>query len=266
MDLEISDRLALVTGGDSGIGFATAALLLREGVRVALSDKEDASLQRAVAELSKLGEVHGFPADLTDADQVRDLHDRVTEKLGNPDIVISAAGITGPTGFFHELTEKDWKLVLDVNFLSAVRVAHAFIPAMRKAGWGRVVFVASEDAVQPYVDELPYCASKAAILSLAKGLSNSYGKDGITVNTVSPAFIATPMTDAMMEKRSERDNVSFGEAVETFLQNERPMMVVKRRGKAEEVAAAIAYLVSAQAAFTTGTVLRVDGGSVGTMV
>lgn len=266
MDLEIRDRLALITGGDSGIGFATAALLLREGVRVALSDKEDASLQDAVAELSQFGEVHGFPADLTDARQVRELRDKIAVKMGNPDIVVSAAGITGPTGLFEELAEEDWRLVLDVNFLSAVRVAHAFIPAMRKAGWGRIVFVASEDAVQPYVDELPYCASKAAILSLAKGLSNSYGEDGISVNTVSPAFIATPMTDAMMEKRSARDNVSFDEAIGTFLKDERPMMVVRRRGRAEEVAAAIAYLVSVQAAFTTGTVLRVDGGSVGTMV
>ncbi|CAP56620.1 putative short-chain dehydrogenase [Gluconacetobacter diazotrophicus PA1 5] len=233
---------------------------------MALSDKEAGPLQDAVAELSRFGQVRGFPADLTDARQVQGLHAQVTAEMGNPDIVISAAGITGPTGLFHELTEKDWNLVLDVNFLSAVRVAHAFVPAMRKAGWGRVVFVASEDAVQPYVDELPYCASKAAILSLAKGLSNTYGQDGITVNTVSPAFIATPMTDAMMEKRSARDNVSFDDAVRTFLEDERPMMVIKRRGRAEEVAAAIVYLTSAQAEFTTGAVLRVDGGSVGTMV
>ncbi|MBB2203284.1 SDR family NAD(P)-dependent oxidoreductase [Gluconacetobacter tumulisoli] len=266
MDLEIRDRLALITGGDSGIGFSTAQRLLREGVRVALSDREAAPLQAAVAELSQFGEVRGFTADLTDERQVQGLHAQITAEMGNPDIVISAAGITGPTGLFHELTERDWKLVLDVNFLSAVRVAHAFIPAMQKAGWGRVLFVASEDAVQPYVDELPYCASKAAILSLAKGLSNTYGQYGITVNTVSPAFIATPMTDAMMEKRSARDKVSFDDAIKTFLEQERPMMVVRRRGRAEEVAAAIAYLVSGQAGFTTGAVVRVDGGSVGTMV
>ncbi len=266
MDLGISGRLALVTGGDSGIGFQTAQRLLREGVRVALSDMKQDSVDAAAEKLRAFGEVRGFAADLTDPEQVRALHGAVRDGMGDPDIVVSAAGITGPTGLFHDLTEEDWRRVIDVNFLTALRVARSFIPAMREKGWGRVVFIASEDAVQPYTDELPYCASKAALLSLSKGLSSTYGPDGITVNCVSPAFIETPMTDAMMEKRAKRDGVDIATAVKTFIDKERPMMTVRRRGRAEEVADAIAYLVSATATFTTGAVLRVDGGSVGTMV
>lgn len=266
MDLGLKGRLALVTGGDSGIGFSTAQRLLQEGARVALSDMEPDALDAAVKTLRKSGDVRGFPADLTDSTQVDALQQTVSTEMGDPDIVVSAAGITGPTGFFHDLNEEDWRKVLDVNFLTALRVAQAFIPAMRRKKWGRVVFIASEDAVQPYIDELPYCASKAALLSLSKGLSSTYGPDGITVNCVSPAFIETPMTDAMMEKRAKRDGVDIDTAVRTFIEKERPMMTVKRRGRPEEVADAIAWLVSETATFTTGTVLRVDGGSVGTMV
>ncbi|GBR09651.1 SDR family NAD(P)-dependent oxidoreductase [Acetobacter oeni] len=266
MDLGLTGRLALVTGGDSGIGFHTAQRLLREGARVALTDMNQKSLDAAVEKLGHYGDVKGFAADLTDPARVHTLHEAVRAGMGDPEIIVSAAGITGPTGFFHDLTEEDWRKVLDVNFLTALRVARAFIPAMRRKGWGRVVFIASEDAVQPYIDELPYCASKAALLSLSKGLSNTYGPDGITVNCVSPAFIETPMTDAMMEKRAKRDGVDVDTAVKTFIEKERPMMTIRRRGRAEEVADAIACLVSASASFTTGAVLRVDGGSVGTMV
>ncbi len=136
---------------------------------------------------------------------------------------------------------------------------------MRQAGWGRVILFGSEDAEQPYVDELPYCAAKAAILNLTKGLSKSYGKQGVLVNTVSPAFIQTPMTDAMMEKRSKKLGVSFDAAVESFLKEERSTMVLQRRGQVEEVASLIAYLCSNQASFITGANFRVDGGSVATV-
>ena len=101
---------------------------------------------------------------------------------------------------------------------------------MRDAGWGRVVLFASEDGLQPYVDDLPYCACKAAIINLAKGLSKAYGHYGLTVNSVLPAFVASPMTDAMMEKRAQEKGVGFDEAVASFLDEERPGIAVKRRG------------------------------------
>ncbi|GJE77902.1 3-oxoacyl-[acyl-carrier-protein] reductase FabG [Methylorubrum suomiense] len=102
-------------------------------------------------------------------------------------------------------------------------------------------------------------------MNLTKGLSKAYGPDGVLVNSVAPAFIATPMTDAMMEKRAEELGVSFDEAIESFLEEKRPGMVAKRRGRAEEVAAAVAFLCSEQASFITGENVRVDGGAVLTM-
>jgi NAD(P)-dependent dehydrogenase (short-subunit alcohol dehydrogenase family) len=263
MELGIKGRVAVVTGGDSGIGLETARFLLRDGAKVVLSDKDAASVEKAVAGLP--GEAVAIAADLTKPDQVEALAKGARERFGAVDILVNAAGITGPTGIFHELGDEDWRLALEVDFMAAVRVCRAFIPAMAERGWGRVVLIGSEDAVQPYADELPYCAAKAAILNLTKGLSKTYAKQGVLVNSVSPAYIETPMTDAMMEKRAKENGTSFEEAVQSFLKEERPTLELARRGKPEEVAAAIAFLCSDLASFVNGANYRVDGGSVATV-
>jgi NAD(P)-dependent dehydrogenase (short-subunit alcohol dehydrogenase family) len=119
--------------------------------------------------------------------------------------------------------------------------------------------------VQPYDDELPYCAAKAGILALAKGLSRSYALEGLLVNAVSPAFIHTPMTDAMMQKRGKELGVPTKEAIESFLDEERPYMELKRRGEPDEVANVVAFLCSEAASFVNGSNYRVDSGSVATI-
>ena len=265
MDLGIRDRVAVVTGGDSGMGLKTAEFLLREGAKVMLTDLDLTALVTATGMLAGLGQVHPVAADLTRPEDVARLADEVVSRFGAAHILVHAAGITGPTGDFLELTEEDWRTALDTDFLSATRVLRAFLPGMRHAGWGRVVLFASEDAEQPYPDELPYCAAKAAVVNLAKGLSKAYAGDGVLVNVVSPAFIATPMTDAMMVKRAEKNGTSFDEAVTSFLDEERPTLELRRRGRPEEVAAAVAFLCSEHVSFITGSNLRVDGGSVATI-
>ena len=262
MDLGIRDRVAVVTGGDSGMGLKSAEYLLREGVRVVLTDKEKGPLDEAIKSLSGLGEVVAVAADLTRPRDVDRLAKEAEAAFGKAHILVHAAGITGPTGDFLDLTEADWQTAIDADFLAATRVLRAFLPGMKALGWGRVVLFSSEDAQQPYADELPYCACKAAINNLAKGLSKAYARDGILVNVVSPAFIATPMTDAMMEKRAAERGTSVDEAIRSFLKEERPTLELRRRGEAEEVAAAVAFLCSAQASFITGANLRIDGGSV----
>ena len=265
MDLGITKRIALISGADSGMGKETARFLLEAGVRVAITDKAGGTLDDSLAELQPLGEIIAVTGDVTKPDDVRALWAEVRERLGEPDIYVNAAGVTGATGDFLEVDDAGWQETLDINLMGAVRMCREAIPAMRQKGWGRIVLFASEDAVQPYVDELAYCASKAGILSLAKGLSKAYGCDNVLVNTVSPAFIATPMTDKMMKKRADEKGVSFDEAIDSFLDEERPGMVLKRRGKPEEVAAAVAFLVSERASFINGAGIRVDSGSVFTI-
>lgn len=265
MDFGIDGRVALVSGGDSGMGQETARFLLEAGVRVALTDQPGGTLDKSLDRLKHLGEVIAVEADVTKTDSVAALFAEVTDKLGAPDILVNAAGVTGATGDFLHLDDTGWLETLDINLMGAVRMCRAAIPAMRDKKWGRIVLFSSEDAVQPYVDELPYCASKAGIQNLTKGLSKAYGCDNVLVNVVMPAFIATPMTDKMMEKRADEKGVSVDEAIDSFLEEERPGMTLKRRGRADEVAAAVAFLCSERASFINGAALRVDSGSVQTM-
>lgn len=266
MDLGLNDRTALVSGADSGIGFHTALRLLHEGARVVMTDQFPDRLDCALAKARAVSQqVHGFVADLTVAADVQRLHEQVLAAVGDIDILVQCAGITGATGPFHESTDEGWSHTIETNLLGPVRLVRAFIPSLRKGGWGRIVLIASEDAVQPYDGELPYCASKAGILAFGKGLSRSYAREGLLVNCVSPAFIATPMTDAMMEKRAAERGTSFDEAIESFLDEERPYMELGRRGRPEEVANVIAFLCSDAASFVNGANYRVDSGSVATL-
>ncbi|HTL88991.1 MAG TPA: SDR family oxidoreductase [Leptolyngbya sp.] len=265
MDFGIKGKVAVITGGDSGMGFATAKLLAAEGVKIALLDKTSEPLKDAVAEIKKIGEAIAVQADLTNLEEVKAAKQQIVDQFGAVDILVHAAGITGAQKEFLELTDEDWYQSLEVDFMTAVRVCRAFVPLMQQAGWGRIVLFGSEDAVQPYTEEMPYCAAKAAILNFTKNLSKAVAKDGILVNSVSPAFIATPMTDKMMEKRSQKMGVDFDQAIESFLKEDRPHLVLNRRGKAQEVAAVVAFLCSEQSSFIVGSNYRVDGGSVATV-
>jgi NAD(P)-dependent dehydrogenase (short-subunit alcohol dehydrogenase family) len=266
MDLGITGKTALVFGADSGIGWNTARLLLAEGANVVISDIDQGALDSAADQLeAKAGQLHAFAADVTSAASLADLHGRIRDEVGEIDILVQSSGVTGAQGLFHEIDEEGWAKTIDIDLMGPVRITREFIADLRKGGWGRIVYLVSEDAPQPYDDELPYCAAKAGILALSKGLSRSYASEGLLVNAVSPAFIHTPMTDAMMQKRADELGTSVDEAIASFLDEERPYMELKRRGEPEEVANVIAFLCSDLASFVNGSNYRVDSGSVATI-
>ncbi|MGN7191799.1 SDR family NAD(P)-dependent oxidoreductase [Curtobacterium sp. MCBA15_004] len=266
MDLGIQGRTALVFGGDSGIGWNTARILLAEGATVVVSDLDQSRLDTSADQLeAPPGKLFAFAADVTDAASLATLHDRVRDSVGEIDILVQSSGITGAQGMFHEIDEQGWLDTIDVDLMGPVRITREFIGELRNGGWGRIVYLVSEDASQPYDDELPYCAAKAGVLSFAKGLSRSYASEGLLVNTVSPAFIHTPMTDAMMKKRAEQQGTTVDEAITSFLDEERPYMELGRRGEPEEVANVVAFLCSDLASFVNGSNYRVDSGSVATI-
>ena len=186
----------------------------------------------------------------------------VQQTFGGANIIINCAGARGAAGDFLTLTDDDWMQTINTDLMGAVRVCRAFIPQLQQKGWGRVVLISSENAYQPYEEESPYNACKAGIINLSKCLSRAYSKNGLLFNCVSPAYIETPMTDAMMDELAQQRGSNREEAVAWFLKNKRPNITVGRRGKAEEVAAVITFLVSEQASFVNGSNYRVDGGSV----
>jgi 3-oxoacyl-[acyl-carrier protein] reductase len=263
MDFGLKGRTALVTGGASGIGKATGRLLAEEGASVILVDRQGDAVAAAADELP--GQVRALQADLSRADQVEGLAMTVEERFAMPDILVCAAGVTGAKGHPLGMTDADWEEAWQNDVMSVIRTIRAFVPAMERRGWGRVVVVASENAAQPYAEEAVYDLAKAGLLNYAKALSRAVARRGVLVNAVSPAFIETPMTDGMMDRRADLRGTDRDEAVESFLKEERPSIELGRRGRPEEVAAAIAFLCSEQASFVVGANYRVDGGSVATM-
>lgn len=266
MDLGIQDKTALVFGGDSGIGWNTARILLAEGATVVVTDLDQAKLDNAADQLeAPPGKLHAFAADVRSADSLAALHGQVLDAVGEIDILVQSSGVTGAQGLFHEIEEAGWADTIDIDLMGPVRITREFIADLRNGGWGRIVYLVSEDATQPYDDELPYCAAKAGVLSFAKGLSRSYASEGLLVNTVSPAFIRSPMTDAMMQKRAKQNGTTFDEAIASFLDEDRPYMELDRRGEPDEVANVVAFLCSDLASFVNGSNYRVDSGSVATI-
>jgi len=263
MNFGLDGKTALITGGASGIGRATARALMNEGVSVILVDLKGDAVADAAQEMGK--GAHALQADLRDVAQIKGLAESVRERFRMPDILVCAAGVTGAKGHPLEVTDADWHEAWETDFMSVIRTMRCFVPTMERNGWGRVVVVSSENAVQPYPEESVYNVAKAGLLNFAKGLSRVTAPSGVLVNTVSPALIETPMTDGMMDKRAEKLGVSREEAIKSFLDEERPYLELKRRGKPEEVAAAIAFLCSEKASFVVGANYRVDGGSVATM-
>ena len=264
MDLKIANRAAVVTGAAGGMGLETARILRREGARVLMTDidEEELALSVEILESDGLGGdgLQSVVADLRRRAGAETVREAVDWDL---DILVHTCGITGAKGDpLEDITEDDWDEAWDTDFMSAVRMAKIFMPAMLERGWGRVVFVTSENVAQPYDDEVVYNAAKAALLTYAKALGQRYAADGVLTNSVAPAFIATDMTDGMMEKTAQEKGLTMEEAIEDFLEDDRPHLVLNRRGRPEEVAAVIAFLCSELASFVVGSNYRVDGGSV----
>ena len=250
MDLGLKGKVALVTGGSKGIGFAVAKGLAAEGVRVCLSARDETTLQRAVEEVRLVGgEAFGVPADVSAPEQIEMLFEKTRQRLGNPDILIVNAG--GPPAGKAETTPDDaWEKGYNLTLMSAVRLARAALPHMKEQNWGRIVNITSLSIKQPVANLTLSNALRAAVTGFAKTLSTELAASGITVNNVGPGYTATERLEELFEDESAKERL-----IET--------MPAKRFATPDEVAAAAVFLASQQAAYITGQTLIVDGGVVG---
>ena len=264
MKIDLKGKVALVTGGSKGIGRGAAEAISAAGAVVVVCARNEAELQVTAREISeKTGNsVIPIAADVTNEQDVKELLERAKLEAGNIDILVNNAGAVGEIGAFEDIGEEVYLRLYDLNVVSMVRLMRAVLPHMKAKKWGRIINISSENGLQPYPDMIPYDLTKAAIINLSKAVSKSLGEFNILVNTVSPAFITTPLVEGMMQEQAESRGISKEEAEQSFLKNNRPDIVLKRPGTIAEVGAVVVFLASEQASFITGTNLRVDGGSV----
>lgn len=266
MNLELNNKTALVTGGSKGIGKAIAIALAEEGANVIICGRGEEALNEAAKEIKEIsGNVLAIPCDLTKQSDVDQLVAAAIDRYKTIDILVNNAGIASGFDDFESLGIEEWQHIFDVNLFGAVRVTKAVIPFMKKTRFGRIINISSESGMQPDSFMPHYNASKAALSNFTKSLSKAYAADGILVNTVSPAFILTPMLENLLIDNAEKQNISYDEALQQFLKENRPHVEVKRPGTVDEVASAVVYLASNKASFINGINLRVDGGSVASL-
>lgn len=187
---------------------------------------------------------------------------KTAETFGSIDILVNNAGTIGQSGTFEGTSLDEWRSLFELNVFAVVSITKKVIPYMKDQGWGRIINISSENGTQPYPDMIHYSASKGALDNFSKALSKQYADHNILVNTVSPAFIMTPLVDNMMQQMADEREISKDETIKQFLKNNRPHIKLERPGTIEEVGSIVAFLASDKASFINGSNYRVDGGSV----
>jgi 3-oxoacyl-[acyl-carrier protein] reductase len=266
MELGLKGKVVLVTGSSKGIGRSIAASFVREGCQVVINGRSARDLDATASELRAVaaagGAVHAVASDVAQSQGAKYAVDETVARFGTIHVLVNNAGGVGRFGSFEDLTDDEWLDVFTLNVLSAVRATRAALPHMQRQSWGRVINISSESGVQPDPMMPHYNATKSAMNSLTKSLSKAYGKDNILVNTVSPAFIRTPLLDGMLADQARARGITVDEAEKALLREFRPNIVLGRAGKPDETAGIVVFLASDQATFVTGSNFRVDGGSV----
>ena len=244
------ERTAIITGGASGIGLAISERLAADGAAVAIFDRDGGAAEAAAAKIAAAGATAGgFTVDVTDRSQIEAGVAAVRDRLGAAAILVNSAGLDGFDEFLS-ITPEKWQRIIEVNLTGTFNCCQAVLPDMVSAGWGRIVNISSSSAQggQPLMTH--YVAAKAGVIGFTKALALEFGPRGITVNTIPPGFIDTPMLRA-----SEREGF-LGKGVE----HNAARTPVRRVGRPEDVAAACAFLVREDASYITGQVIGVNGG------
>jgi NAD(P)-dependent dehydrogenase (short-subunit alcohol dehydrogenase family) len=257
MDLELKGKLALITGSTAGIGLAIATMLAREGARVIVNGRSQASVDDAVTRLKSTtgGSVQGFAGDLSKAASAEE----IARQHPGVEILVNNLGIFEPK-LFEEISDNDWLRFFEANVLSGVRLARLYLPPMKRANWGRIIFISSESAIQIPPEMIHYGMTKTAQLAVSRGLAEAVAGSGVTVNSILPGPTKSRGVVDFVDALTKSKGKSFDEFEQEFFEKVRPTSLIKRFASPQEVASLVAYVASPLASATTGAALRVDGG------
>lgn len=261
MRIDLAGRTALVTGSTAGIGFAIAGALAEAGAQVVVNGRDQARADEVARVIGVrhgvLATPRGVGADVGTAEGCAALADAVPDV----DVLVNNAGVFAPAPVF-EIPDGEWTRHFEVNVMSGVRLARHHVPRMVGRGWGRVVFVSSESALQIPAEMVHYGMTKTAQLAVSRGMAESVPGSGVTVNCVLPGPTLTEGLRAMLDPDGSMDDDAVRRAGRAFVAANRPTSLIGRLADPDEVAAMVVYLASEQASATTGAALRVDGGVV----
>jgi len=242
--MKLHDKIAIITGGASGIGYATARKFLLEGAKVIICDINQMAIQKACESICDLGEISGFVADVTVKEQIEQFVETVMKKYGRIDILINNAGITQDAQLY-KMTEDQWDRVIDVNLKGVYLFCHAVTPIMREQKYGKIINASSTSAFNGNFGQANYAATKAGLIGMTRVMAKELGKFNINVNAIAPGFVETEMTSAIPAPIMEQKIASIP---------------LGRTGKPEDIANIYAFLASDEASYISGATIVADGG------
>ena len=260
MDLQLKDKLALVSGSTAGIGFAIAKGLAREGARVIVNGRTKDRVNTAIERIRSHNadaKLEGIAVDLGSATG----SEEVVRSFPAVDVLVNNLGIFEPKPF-EQISDADWFRFFEVNVMSGVRLSRAYLPSMKKRNWGRIVFIASESGVQIPAEMIHYGVTKTAQIAVARGIAETCAGTGVTCNAVLPGPTASEGVGDFVESLASQGGQTRQQVEKEFFEKARPTSLLKRFATPDEVAAMVVFVCSPLSAATNGAAVRVDGGVV----
>ena len=258
MDLQLKNKIALVTGSTAGIGFSIAKQLAAEGAQVIVNgrtaERVNAAVEKIKAETGNQ-QVTGAIADFAKPDEIAAL----IKQIPTVDILINNVAIFEPKAF-NDITDEDWLRFYEINVLSGIRLSRAYFDQMLQSNWGRIIFISSESALQIPAEMIHYGMTKTAQLAISRGLAELTKGTNVTVNTVMPGPTLSEGVGGFLESLAKDQQKSTEEVEDDFFKTMRPTSIIQRFITTDEIANMVTYLCSPLAAATNGAAVRVDGG------
>ena len=258
MNLNLTDKTALISGSTKGIGIAIATQFAHEGARVIVNGRSNNAITEALAHIRRAvpeARVESFAGDLSTAESVEAL----LLQFPSVDVLVNNLGIFEPKPF-EDIPDEDWRRFFEVNVLSGVRLSRAYLPGMKQRDWGRIVFISSESGIQIPVEMIHYGTTKTAQLAVSRGLAETCAGTGVTVNAVLPGPTRSAGVDEFVTQLS--GGQPFEQFEKEFFTSVRPTSLLKRFETPQEIASLVTFVCSPVASGINGAALRVDGGVV----